>query len=226
MDDGHITDSQGRKVDFKNTVIIMTSNAGAKAIVEPKKLGFTFEEDEKGDYKRMKSNVMNEVKQIFKPEFLNRIDETIVFHALTKEHMKKIVGLMCKEFTDRVKKMNEVKQIFKPEFLNRIDETIVFHALTKEHMKKIVGLMCKEFTDRVKKQLDIKLVIRSSVKDLIVEKGTDTKYGARPLRRAMQNILEDKMADAILNGEIQSGTQVEVGISKKDIKFITKTLNA
>ena len=157
----------------------MTSNAGAKAIVEPKKLGFTFEEDEKGDYKRMKSNVMNEVKQIFKPEFLNRIDETIVFHALTKEHMKKIVGLMC-----------------------------------------------KEFTDRVKKQLDIKLVIRSSVKDLIVEKGTDTKYGARPLRRAMQNILEDKMADAILNGEIQSGTQVEVGISKKDIKFITKTLNA
>ena len=93
-------------------------------------------------------------------------------------------------------------------------------------MKKIVGLMCKEFTDRVKKQLDIKLVIRSSVKDLIVEKGTDTKYGARPLRRAMQNILEDKMADAILNGEIQSGTQVEVGISKKDIKFITKTLNA
>ena len=179
LDDGHITDSQGRKVDFKNTVIIMTSNAGAKAIVEPKKLGFTFEEDEKGDYKRMKSNVMNEVKQIFKPEFLNRIDETIVFHALTKEHMKKIVGLMC-----------------------------------------------KEFTDRVKKQLDIKLVIRSSVKDLIVEKGTDTKYGARPLRRAMQNILEDKMADAILNGEIQSGTQVEVGISKKDIKFITKTLNA
>ena len=175
LDDGHITDSQGRKVDFKNTVIIMTSNAGAKAIVEPKKLGFTFEEDEKGDYKRMKSNVMNEVKQIFKPEFLNRIDETIVFHALTKDHMKKIVGLMC-----------------------------------------------KEFTDRVKKQLDIKLVIRSSVKDLIVEKGTDTKYGARPLRRAMQNILEDKMADAILNGEIQSGTQVEVGISKKDIKFITK----
>lgn len=175
LDDGHITDSQGRKVDFKNTVIIMTSNAGAKAIVEPKKLGFTFEEDEKGDYKRMKSNVMNEVKQIFKPEFLNRIDETIVFHALTKEHMKKIVGLMC-----------------------------------------------KEFTDRVKKQLDIKLVIRSSVKDLIVEKGTDTKYGARPLRRTMQNILEDKMADAILNGEIQSGTQVEVGISKKDIKFITK----
>ncbi|MCB5883230.1 ATP-dependent Clp protease ATP-binding subunit [Lachnospiraceae bacterium EP-SM-12S-S03] len=175
LDDGHITDSQGRKVDFKNTVIIMTSNAGAKAIIEPKKLGFVLNEDAESDYKRMKSNVMNEVKQIFKPEFLNRIDETIVFHALTKEHMKKIVGLLC-----------------------------------------------KELIDRVKKQLDIKLVIRNSVKDLIVEKGTDTKYGARPLRRAMQNILEDKMADAILNGEIRRGTQVEVGVSKQDIKFITK----
>ena len=175
LDDGHVTDSQGRKVDFKNTVIIMTSNAGAKSIIEPKKLGFTFNEDEASDYKRMKSNVMNEVKQIFKPEFLNRIDETIVFHALTKEHMKKIVTLMC-----------------------------------------------RELSERVKKQLDIKLTIRSSVKDLIVEKGTDTKYGARPLRRAMQNILEDKMADAILNGEIQRGTEVEVGVSKKDIKFITK----
>ena len=106
--------------------------------------------------------------------------------------------------------------------MNRIDETIVFHALTKEHMKKIVGLLCKELIHRVKKQLDIKLVIRNSVKDLIVEKGTDTKYGARPLRRAMQNILEDKMADAILNGEIRRGTQVEVGVSKQDIKFITK----
>ena len=175
LDDGHITDSQGRKVDFKNTVIIMTSNAGAKAIVEPKKLGFTFNEDTESDYKRMKSNVMNEVKQIFKPEFLNRIDETIVFHALTKEDMKKIVGLLC-----------------------------------------------KELTERVKNQLDIQLVIRSSVKDLIVTKGTDVKYGARPLRRALQNILEDKMADAILNGEIKRGTRVEVGVSKEDIKFITK----
>ena len=149
----------------------MTSNAGAKAIVEPKKLGFTFEEDEKGDYKRMKSNVMNEVKQIFKPEFLNRIDETIVFHALTKEHMKKIVGLMCKEFTEPCEKATG-HQVSDPEF-------------------------CKRF-DRRKRILQLR------------------KYGARPLRRAMQNILEDKMADAILNGEIQSGTQVECGdISEK-----------
>lgn len=178
LDDGHITDSQGRKVDFKNTVIIMTSNAGAKAIVEPKKLGFAAKEDPEGDYKKMKSNVMEEVKRLFRPEFLNRIDETIVFHALNEEHMKKIVGLMC-----------------------------------------------KELVNRAKEQLDIKLTIRDSVKKFIVEKGTDTKYGARPLRRAMQTELEDKMAEAILNGEISQGMEVEVGVSKKDIKFYPKPIN-
>ncbi len=175
LDDGHITDSQGRKVDFKNTVIIMTSNAGAKAIVEPKKLGFAAKEDAEGDYKKMKSNVMEEVKRLFRPEFLNRIDETIVFHALNQEHMKKIVSLMC-----------------------------------------------HELVNRAKNQLDMKLIIRDSVKKYIVEKGTDTKYGARPLRRAMQTELEDKMAEAILNGEIARGMEVEVGISKKEIKFSPK----
>ena len=175
LDDGHITDSQGRRVDFKNTVIIMTSNAGAKAITEPKKLGFAAKEDAEGDYKKMKSNVMEEVKRLFRPEFLNRIDETIVFHALNGEHMKKIVGLMCAE---------------------------------------LVG--------RAKKQLDIKLTIRDSVKKYIVEKGTDVKYGARPLRRAMQTELEDKMAEAILNGEIARGMDVEVGILQKKIRFIQK----
>ena len=175
LDDGHITDSQGRKVDFKNTVIIMTSNAGAKAIVEPKKLGFAAKEDAEGDYKKMKSNVMEEVKRLFRPEFLNRIDETIVFHALNQEHMKKIVNLMC-----------------------------------------------QELVSRAKNQLDIKLHIRDSVKKYIVEKGTDTKYGARPLRRTMQTELEDKMAEAILNGEIVRGMEVEAGISKKEIKFFQK----
>ncbi|MEG0355157.1 MAG: ATP-dependent Clp protease ATP-binding subunit, partial [Lachnospiraceae bacterium] len=154
LDDGHITDSQGRKVDFRNTVIIMTSNAGAKSIIDPKKLGFATKEDPAEDYKKMKSNVMEEVKHIFRPEFLNRIDEIIVFHSL--------------------------------------DAT---------HMKKIVGLLCKEFCNRAKEQLNIKLTIRESAKKLIVEKGTDRKYGARPLRRAMQNELEDKLAEAILNGE-------------------------
>ena len=178
LDDGHITDSQGRKVDFKNTVIIMTSNAGAKAIVEPKKLGFAAKEDSESDYKKMKSNVMEEVKRLFRPEFLNRIDETIVFHALNEEHMKKIVTLMC-----------------------------------------------RELINRAKTQLDIKLTIRDSVKKHIVEKGTDAKYGARPLRRAMQTELEDKMAEAILNGEISRGMEVEAGVSKKEIKFYPKMIN-
>lgn len=177
LDDGHITDSQGRKVDFKNTVIIMTSNAGAKAITEPKKLGFAAKEDAEGDYKKMKSNVMEEVKRLFRPEFLNRIDETIVFHALNGEHMKKIVSLMC-----------------------------------------------QELVKRAKNQLDMKLTIRDSVKKHIVEKGTDTKYGARPLRRAMQTELEDKIAEAILNGEIARGMEVEAGISKKEIKFFPKEI--
>ena len=103
LDDGHITDSQGRKVDFSNTVIIMTSNAGAQSIIDPKKLGFNTKEDAAGDYKRMKNNVMNEIKFIFRPEFLNRIDEILVFHPLTVEQMQKIVGLMCRELIKRAK---------------------------------------------------------------------------------------------------------------------------
>lgn len=176
LDDGHITDSQGRKVDFRNTVIIMTSNAGAQAIIDPKRLGFVSREDETGDYKRMKSNVMNEIKLIFRPEFLNRIDEIIVFHTLNKDHMKRIVGLMC-----------------------------------------------REVSKRAKEQLGIKLTIRDSVKKHIVETGTDQKYGARPLRRAVQSQLEDKLAEAILSGEIKRDSEVEAGISKKEIKFISNT---
>lgn len=175
LDDGHITDSQGRKIDFRNTVIIMTSNAGAKAIVEPKKLGFAAKEDPQDDYKKMKNNVMDEVKQLFRPEFLNRIDEIIVFHALSAENLKKIAGLLC-----------------------------------------------KEFAVRVQSQLNIQLHIRDSVKKHIVEVGTDTKYGARPLRRAVQNELEDKMAEAILAGEIHSDMEVDVSFSKKQIKFLPK----
>ena len=179
LDDGHITDSEGRKVDFRNTVIIMTSNAGAKAIIEPKKLGFTQQEDQKADYKRMKANVMDEVKQLFRPEFLNRIDEIIVFHPLNEDNMKKIVGLMC-----------------------------------------------KEVVQRAKEQLEIILVVRDSVKKHIVETGSDKKYGARPLRRAVQSQLEDKLAEALLNGEIKRGDHVEAGISKKEIKFTVREINS
>ena len=175
LDDGHITDSQGRKVDFSNTVIIMTSNAGAKAIVDPKKLGFAVKEDPADDYKRMKQNVMDEVKMIFRPEFLNRIDEIIVFHALDKTHMKKIVTLMC-----------------------------------------------RDLAKRLEEQMDIRLSLRESAKALIVEKGTDAKYGARPLRRALQTELEDKLAEAILNGEVKPGDHVEAGRVKKEIRFIVR----
>lgn len=175
LDDGHITDSQGRKVDFRNTVIIMTSNAGAQAIIDPKRLGFVTKEDKGADYKRMKSNVMNEIKLVFRPEFLNRIDEIIVFHSLGSDEMKKITGLMC-----------------------------------------------KEITKRAKEQLNITLTIRDSVKKHIVEIGTNQKYGARPLRRAIQNQLEDALADAILSGEIKSGDHVEAGLHKKEIKFFVK----
>lgn len=103
LDDGHITDSQGRKVDFKNTIIIMTSNAGAQSIIEPKKLGFGAKEDEKQDHERMKASVMEEVKRIFKPEFLNRIDETIVFRALNKDDMKKSSALWCVIYRNAVR---------------------------------------------------------------------------------------------------------------------------
>ena len=175
LDDGHITDSKGRKIDFSNTVIIMTSTAGAKAIIEPKKLGFAAKDDPAGDYKRMKQNVMDEVKQIFRPEFLNRIDEIIVFHALEKTHMKKIVTLMC-----------------------------------------------RDFTKRIEDQMDIHLTLRESAKALIAEKGTDAKYGARPLRRALQTELEDKLAEAILNGEVKRGDCIEAGTVKKEIRFIRK----
>ena len=168
LDDGHITDSQGRKVDFKNTIIIMTSNAGAQSIIEPKKLGFGVHEDEKQDHERMKSNVMEEVKRLFKPEFLNRIDETIVFRALNKDDMKQIVTLMTNELQKR----------------------------------------CKD-------QLQINLVVRDAAKSYIVEKAYDRKYGARPLRRKIQNEIEDRLAEEIIAGKVKAGDRVVVTTKNK-----------
>lgn len=178
LDDGHITDAQGRKVDFKNTVIIMTSNAGAQSIIEPKALGFASVEDAKLDYERMKGSVMEEVRRIFKPEFLNRIDETIVFHALTKEDMKQIVTLMTK--------------------------TLV---------------------ERCKKQMGITLQINGSVKSHIVETAYEPKYGARPLRRKIQNEIEDGLAEEVLAGRVKTGDQVDVTMRKKEVAFIVKKKN-
>jgi len=170
LDDGHITDSQGRKVDFKNAIIIMTSNAGAQSIIEPKKLGFGAKEDEKQDHERMKASVMEEVKRIFKPEFLNRIDETIVFRALNKDDMKKIIGIMVRDLQKR----------------------------------------CKE-------QLQIDLVVREAAKEFIVEKAYDRKYGARPLRRKLQDEVEDRLADALIRGEIHAKDRVIVTTKNKEI---------
>jgi len=174
LDEGHITDSQGRKVDFKNTIIIMTSNAGAQAIIEPKRLGFGSKEDEKQDHQHMKNSVMEEVKRIFKPEFLNRIDETIVFRALNKEDMGKIVTILVKEVQKR----------------------------------------CQE-------QLDLELVVRDAAKTYIVEKAYDRKYGARPLKRKIQDEIEDKLAEEIIAGNIKAGDKVVVSV-KKDAISISK----
>ncbi len=173
LDDGHITDAHGRKVDFKQTIIIMTSNAGAQAIIEPKKLGFLSGEDEKQDYERMKSNVMEEVRRLFKPEFLNRIDEIMVFHTLNRQHIRKIVSLLLKNLENR----------------------------------------CLE-------QMDIRLKVTDSVKDYLAEAGFDSKYGARPLRRAIQTKLEDVLANEILEGKIKRGDTVKVQLHQKKLKFI------
>lgn len=173
LDDGHITDAHGRKVDFKQTIIIMTSNAGAQAIIEPKKLGFMSGDSEKQDYERMKSNVMEEVRRLFKPEFLNRIDEIMVFHTLSKEHIRKIVGLLLKNLEKR----------------------------------------CEE-------QLNIRLKISDSVKDYLAEAGFDSKYGARPLRRAIQTKLEDTLANEILAGNIKRESTVKVQLYQKQIRFV------
>ena len=173
LDDGHITDAHGRKVDFKQTIIIMTSNVGAQAIIEPKKLGFMSEKDDRQDYERMKSGVMEEVRRLFKPEFLNRIDEIMVFHPLKKPEIKKIVNILLKNLVKR----------------------------------------CEE-------QLGIELKISESVKDYLAESGFDSKYGARPLRRAIQNRLEDPMANKILDGGIKTGDTVKIQLLKKEIHFV------
>ncbi len=175
LDDGHITDAHGRKVDFKQTIIIMTSNAGAQAIVEPKQLGFISQKDEKKDYEKMKSGVMEEVRRLFKPEFLNRIDEIMVFHTLNKEEIRKIVLLLLKSLENR----------------------------------------CEE-------QMDIHLNVTNSAVDYIAEAGFDAKYGARPLRRAIQSKIEDRLANELLEGKIRRGDIVQVQYRNKEIRFIVK----
>lgn len=172
LDEGHITDNTGRKVDFKNTVIIMTSNVGAERIIEPKQLGFIKEDNEEKNYEAMKDGVMEEIKKLFKPELLNRIDEIIVFHSLQKEQMQKILSIMIKEISDRA-----------------------------------LG------------QLGISVKISGAAKSFIIDESFDKKYGARPLRRKLQTMVEDKLAQEILEGNIKSGDKVNIGVSDKKLKF-------
>ena len=175
LDDGHITDSKGRKVSFKNTVLIMTSNAGAQRIVDPRSLGFATEKSETKDYEKMKSNVMEEVKRSFKPEFINRIDDIIVFHQLNNENMKEIVNLLASNLYKR----------------------------------------CED-------QLGIHLTITAALKEHLVEKYADNKMGARPLKRAIQSVVEDALAEEILQKKVVPGDKVSAGFKDGKVVFTVK----
>ena len=178
LDDGHITDSQGRKVDFKQTIIIMTSNTGAQAIQEPKRLGFGAGADAAADYQRMKDRVMEEVKRSYRPEFINRIDQILVF---------------------------------KP--------------LTKEEIRQIVGLLLKELENRCKNQLELEVSFRPAVLDKLAEKGFDSKFGARPLKREIQTQIEDKLAEELLSGNVCKGDHVTVTLKDDQIAFLVRKKN-
>lgn len=175
LDDGHITDSKGRKVSFKNTVLIMTSNAGAQRIVDPKNLGFATEKSESRDYEKMKSGVMEEVKRSFKPEFINRIDDIIVFHQLNNDNMKEIVNLLARN----------------------------------------LGARCEA-------QMDIKLSITPQLKEHLVQKYSDNKMGARPLKRALQSVVEDALAEEILLKKVVPGDTVSAGFKNGKVTFTVK----
>ncbi|NLK67890.1 MAG: ATP-dependent Clp protease ATP-binding subunit [Clostridiaceae bacterium] len=173
LEDGRLTDSTGRLVDFRNTVIIMTSNVGARNIVEPKRLGFVAAiEDAARDYEEMKKNVMDELKKTFRPEFINRVDELIVFHPLTQENINDIAALMLKEVSSRLKNM------------------------------------------------DITLTADKGVKEYLANKGYDKAFGARPLRRTIQNLVEDKLAEEMLDGNIKEGDRVKIVVEDEKLKFI------
>lgn len=179
LDDGHITDSHGRKISFKNTIIIMTSNVGAKNIVAPKSLGFISNEDSAQKYNTMKTKVMDEVKKLFKPEMLNRIDEVIVFHELSKDDLEQICELLL-----------------------------------------------KQLSERVNKQLGITLIFNKDAKKFILEKGYDKAYGARQLKRAIQSEIENRLADALLDGKISKNSTVNVEIDNNNIIFNKKNNDA
>jgi ATP-dependent Clp protease ATP-binding subunit ClpC len=180
FDDGHLTDAKGRRVDFRNTIIVMTSNIGAELIRRDTTLGFATKTDEaktqQQTYERMKEKVLGEVKKFFRPEFLNRIDGVVVFHGLTKEHIRQIVDLMLRE-------------------------------------------VWKELAEKT-----VKLEVTDTAKNLIGEKGYDPVFGARPLRRVIQDLVEDPLSDAFLRGDFQAGDTVLVDCENEEI--VIRTLEA
>lgn len=171
LEDGRLTDSQGRTVDFRNTVIIMTSNVGARLITEPKRMGFSAVDESSRNYEDMKSNVMGELKRTFRPEFLNRVDEIIVFHPLSEEHIKQIVSLMIESLAGRLK------------------------------------------------QSSISIEVSDEAKLFLAKKGFDPIFGARPLRRSIQNMVEDKLAEEMLEGKVKSGDRLFVDIKEEQLIF-------
>ena len=177
LDDGRLTDSHGRTVNFKNCVIIMTSNIGARLITDKKSLGFSKENSENQEQKEYES---------------------------TKKEV-----------------MSELRKGFRPEFINRIDEIIVFHKLTEKELNKIVDIMLQQIKKRIAER-DIKIEIDKKAKELIIKKGTDAKYGARPLRRAIQNMLEDKLAEEILEGNLKSGDTAKITVKDEKIEIKVK----
>jgi len=175
LDDGRLTDGKGRTVDFKNSVVIMTSNVGVSTIRKQAVLGFATSSNEREDaYEKMKENVLEELKKTFRPEFLNRIDEIIVFHQLQEEHIRKIVDLMLKSLLVRIKEMN------------------------------------------------INLEITDKARAFLAEKGYDQAYGARPLRRAIQKMVEDQLSEEMLKGEIKPGSEVLVDVEDDKLIFRNK----
>lgn len=173
LEDGRLTDNQGRTVNFKNTVIIMTSNIGARLITDKKALGFSNsisqEDDGKKEYEETKKEVMEALKKELRPEFINRIDEIIVFHKLTGEEINQIIDIMLKEVTDRLA------------------------------------------TQKIKVELE------PEVKDLIASQGIDKNFGARPLRRTIQNMIEDKLAEEILDGKLKKNKVSKIGVEEEKI---------
>ena len=166
FDDGHLTDAKGRRVDFRNSIIIMTSNVGAELIRKDMAIGFVAQTDaarkQQVDYDKMKDKVLTELKNRFRPEFLNRLDATVVFHSLGREELRSIVDLMLGQLSESLKEKN------------------------------------------------ISIRVTDAAKDLLGTKGYDPVFGARPLRRVIQNMLEDQLSDAILRGEFQAGDTVEI----------------